>query len=152
MQLRCAGDIAVEARITLHGDVHNYRIACLHHAEATHAHAQSPLLIENAKQLTLSPGGVLAVVERLMKTGCRLHEPDDMGVTPWHTACEAGDRELVSFLLAQGCSVDSCTDDGSSALHFAARSGSPMIYCCPTSVGMRMLSLTALHLWLSTRP
>lgn len=58
-----------------------------------------------------------------MKTGCRLHEPDDMGVTPWHTACEAGDRELVSFLLAQGCSVDSCTDDGSSALHFAARSG-----------------------------
>ena len=45
----------------------------------------------------------------------------DRGCTPIHLAAESGNAPVLEYLLSRGGEVDSKSNDGQTALHFAAK-------------------------------
>jgi len=52
-----------------------------------------------------------------------INEKDDRDCTPLHFACDAGQMDMVRFLLANGADINAVDVDGDTPLHWAALAG-----------------------------
>jgi ankyrin repeat protein len=63
----------------------------------------------------------IAEVQRLLRGGVNVNEPDGRGFTALHVAAQAGDAQMVTFLIgAPGVRVNARSSGGSSALLLAS--------------------------------
>lgn len=58
-----------------------------------------------------------------MDLGCEVAAEDEAGNTPWHSAAEGGNVDVVKRLLKSGASLEQRNGAGITALHVAARCG-----------------------------
>ncbi|KAF4517990.1 hypothetical protein B566_EDAN008826, partial [Ephemera danica] len=66
-------------------------------------------------------GGQVFVMEQLLKRNTSLLNMQNyIGITPLHLASAVGNIEAVEFLLNQDCSVETRSNTGNTAFHFAA--------------------------------
>ena len=63
------------------------------------------------------------MVEKLLDLGCDVGAQDEAGNTPWHSAAEGGNVDVVKRLLKSGASLEQRNGAGVTALHVASRCG-----------------------------
>ncbi len=66
-------------------------------------------------------GGVVKVVEALVKAGGQINGADGAGYTPLARAVAAGREEVTEFLIKRGAKIDVVTTDGLSLVDLAAQ-------------------------------
>ena len=75
----------------------------------------------------LLPGCRADALAMLVDLGCDVNHADHEGNTPWHSAAQSMSPELLQKLINYGCSVNAINNLQCTALHYASRTGRPVV-------------------------